>query len=259
VGHYTITHQSHFFLTHLLLNPYNNLSTKSIRLVLVNGGELPKTGNIFERGRTYAGVMQVKITPGRYSAAARQPLNAGGVVFERHEHKRETIPEEERIRAENILALERPKHHGSQKRQLVPITGCVPSHIAAQLEQMRDQGGREKLSRSAVVADIVKKGVQQHVDMQYGATLEPIIEKTIERKIDQATSRTANLALEAFYAAEECRILTIYTLRFILGDADLLAEVIAEARAEARESLKRYSYASVEAPEYQQEQREVAN
>jgi hypothetical protein len=67
------------------------------------------------------------------------------------------------------------------------------------------------------------------------------------RKIDQATSRTANLALEAFYAAEEGRIIAIYTLRFILGDAGLLAEVIAEARAEARESLKRYSYAA--APE----------
>jgi hypothetical protein len=202
---------------------------------------------IFQR-QTNAGVMQDKITPGRYRVASRQSLNARGVVFERPKHKRATIP-----------TLERPKHHGSQTRQLIPVTGCVPSHIAEQLERMRDQGGREKLSRSAVIADILCKGVQRHVDLQYGATLEPIIEHTIERKIDQATSRTANLALEAFNAAEEGRILAIYTLRFILGDADLLAEVIAEARAEARESLKRYSYATVEAPEYQQEQVEVAN
>ena len=196
-------------------------------------------------------------------------MNAGGVVFVRHEHKRETAPAlerqtEEHAREQNTLALERPKHHGSQTRQLIPVTGCVPPHIAAQLEKMRDQKGKKPLSRSAVIADILQKGVQRHVDMQYGATLEPIIEQTIERKIDQATSRTASLALEAFSAAEECRILTIYTLRFILGDADLLSEVIEEARREARESLKRYSYAYAEAPEYQEEakknpQQEVPN
>jgi hypothetical protein len=170
-------------------------------------------------------------------------------VFERHEHKRETIPASERSSVEYILALERPKHHGSQKRQLIPVTGCVPSHIAAQLEKMRDQKGKKRLSRSAVVADILKKGVQRHVDMQCGATLEPIIEQTIERKIDQATSRTANLALEAFSSAEEARMLTIYLLRFILGDDVLLEQIVADVRSEAQESLKRYSYAYVEAPE----------
>ena len=90
--------------------------------------------------------------------------------------------------------------------------------------------------------------------MQYGATLEPIIERTIERKIDQATSRTANLAMEAFYAAEEGRIITIYTLRFLLGDdIDLLSEIIAEARGQTRQSLKRYAYAQTgeEANKYQ--------
>jgi hypothetical protein len=170
-------------------------------------------------------------------------------VFERHEHKIETIPAGERIAAENTLALQRPKHHGSQKRQLVPVTGCVPPHIAAQLEKMRDQKGKKKLSRSAVVADILCKGVQRHVDMQYGATLEPIIERTIERKIDSATSRTANLALEAFDSAEEGRMLTIYLLRFILGDDALLEKIVADVRSEAGENLKRYSYAYAEAPE----------
>ena len=170
-------------------------------------------------------------------------------MFERHEHKIETIPALERPSVEHISALERPKHHGSQKRQLVPVTGCVPPHIAAQLEKMRDQKGKKKLSRSAVVADILCKGVQRHVDMQYGATLEPIIERTIERKIDRATSRAANLALEAFDSAEEGRMLTIYLLRFIIGDDALLEKIVADVRSEARESLKRYSYAYAQAPE----------
>jgi hypothetical protein len=216
----------------------------------MNGEKLPNGGILFERGETYAGVMQDKITPGRYRTASAQPLNAGGVAFERHEHKTATIPTVEREPEENTPALQRPKHHGSQTRQLIPVTGCVPPHIAAQLEKMRDQKGKKKLSRSAVVADILKKGVQRHVDMQYGATLEPIIERTIERKIDKATSRTANLSLEAFCAAEEGRILNMYTLRFLLGgDSDLLSQIVNDARAEARQSLKSYAYAEAEKEE----------
>jgi hypothetical protein len=206
-------------------------------------------------------------------------LHAGGVVFERLEHKLETNPVFDRTTEENDLALERqaeevpqdenplvlerPKHHGSQTRQLIPVTGCVPPHIAAQLEKMRDQKGKKPLSRSAVVAELVKKGVQRHVDMQYGATLEPIIERTIERKIDQATSRTANLALEAFFYAEQSRILHIYTLRLLLGsDIDILPQIIRDSEEQARLNMKRYSYA--EAPEQQAEyvkhpQQEVPN
>jgi hypothetical protein len=207
-------------------------------------------------------------------------LHAGGVVFERLEHKLETNPVFDRTTEENDLALERqaekvppeenplaierPKHHGSQTRQLIPVTGCVPTHIAAQLEKMRDQKGKKPLSRSAVVADILKKGVQRHVDMQYGATLEPIIERTIERKIDQATSRTANLALEAFFSAEQSRILNIYTLRLLLGsDIDILPQIITDSEDPARLNMKRYSYAYAKEPEgeeYEQKlQQEVAN
>jgi hypothetical protein len=208
-------------------------------------------------------------------------LNAGEVVFERSEHKLETNPSLERStkesdlalerqaeevpQDENTLALEHPKHHGSQTRQLIPITGCVPLHIAAQIDKMRDQKGKKPLSRSAVVADLLKKGVQRHVDMQYGATLEPIIERTIERKIDQATARTANLALEAFYSAEQSRILIIYTLRLLLGsDIDILPEIIMDSEEQARLNMKRYSYAAAPEGEQQEEymqhpQQEVAN
>ena len=112
-------------------------------------------------------------------------------------------------------ALQRPKHHGSQKRRVVPVAGCVPLFIADQLERMRDQGGKQKLSRSAVVADLIIRGVQQKVDMQYGATLEPVIEKSIDRNIQSYSNRNANINLQAYYAAEQARILAIHTLRFL--------------------------------------------
>src|SRR5437763_6736493 len=135
---------------------------------------LDKRGTIFE-DTAHAGVMQDKITPGRLSAGSGQLWNAGGVAFARPEHTVATNPVFNRTLPENPQAFERPKHHGSQKRQRIPVTGCVRPHIAAQLEKMRDQKGTKKLSRSEVIADLLEKGVQRHVDMQYGATLEPII------------------------------------------------------------------------------------
>jgi hypothetical protein len=133
-----------------------------------------------QKEATNAGVVQDKETPRRSHTASEQPSNVQGVAFQ-HETD------------ENPPALQRPKHHGSQKRRVVPVTGCVPPFIADQLEQMRDQGGKQKLSRSAVVANLIMRGVQQNVDMQYGATLEPVIEKSINRHIQSYSNRNANI------------------------------------------------------------------
>jgi hypothetical protein len=151
---------------------------------------------------TNTGVVQDKETPQRFNTASDQPSNVQGVAFQ---HETDEDPP----------ALQRPKHHGSQKRQVVPVAGCVPRFIADQIEQMRDQGGKQKLSRSAVVANLIIRGVQQNVDMQYGATLEPVIEKSIDRNIQSYSNRNANINLQAYYAAEQARILAIHTLRFL--------------------------------------------
>jgi hypothetical protein len=178
-------------------------------------------------GATNAGVVQDKETPQRFNTASSQPSNVQGVAFQ---HKTD----------ENPPALQRPKHHGSQKRQVVPVTGCVPSFIANQIEQMRDQGGKQKLSRSAVVANLIMRGAQQHVDMQYGATLEPVIEKSIDRNIQSYSNRNANINLQAYYAAEQARILAIHTLRFItdlVESPDELPVIIKVAQEQAWKNM----------------------
>src|ERR687896_475724 len=178
-------------------------------------------------GATNAGVRQDKETPRRFHIASEQPSNIQGVAFQ-HETD------------ENPPALQRPKHHGSQKRRVVPVTGCVPPFIANQLERMRDQGGKKKLSRSAVVANLILRGVQQHVDMQYGATLEPVIEKSIDRSIQSYSNRNYNMNYQALYAAEQSRLLTIHVLSFItdLVDAsDELVPIITACQENAMENI----------------------
>jgi hypothetical protein len=182
--------------------------------------------------------MQDKETPQRFNTASDQPSNVQGVAFQ-HETD------------ENPPALQRPTHHGSQKRQVVPVAGCVPPFIADQIERMRDQGGKQKLSRSAVVANLIIRGVQHNVDMQYGATLEPVIEKSIGRNIQSYSNRTANINFQALYAAEQNRLLSIHILRFltdIVEASDELVPTITACQQNAWENITKMNRDMPSAP-----------
>jgi hypothetical protein len=135
----------------------------------------------------------------------------------------------------------RPKHHGSQKRRVVEISGCVERHIAERVEQMREQGGGVKLSRSKVVGSLITMGVQHDADIKYGKMLKPIIENTIGRKFDSYSNRLAYLSAQAYYAAKTAEIIQCKILSYVLGnDQDLCNHYIAEARKQARASLSRH-------------------
>ena len=199
-----------------------------------------------QKESTNAGVRQDKETPRRSHTASEQPSNVQGVAFQ---YKTD----------ENPPALQRPKHHGSQKRRVVPVTGCVPPFIADQLEQMRDQGGKQKLSRSAVVANLIMRGVQQHVDMQYGATLEPVIEKSIHRHIQSYSNRNANINLKALYAAEQNRLLSIHILRFLtdmVESPDELVPIITACQENAWENITKMNSDMPAAPQRKENNRE---
>lgn len=203
----------------------------------MNSQKTNKERKIFE-GRIHTGVMQDKDAPGRIYEASTEASYADTPAY--IETPVYTNPDRSQNHSgDKTPAQMRPKHHGSNKRQLVEVAGCVPRHIAEQLERMRDQGGKGKrLSRSTVVATLIVKGVQGNVDMQYGAMLKPIIQTTIYETIKGETSRSANLALEAFYSAEEARLLTVYLLRLILGsDIDILPQIIKDAQDQARENV----------------------
>ena len=195
---------------------------------------------------TNAGVVQDKETPRRSHTASEQPSNLQGVAFQHNTD-------------ENPPALQRPKHHGSQKRRVVPVAGCVPPFIADQLERMRDQGGKQKLSRSAVVANLITRGVQQNVDMQYGATLEPVIEKSINRNIQSYSNRNANINLQALYAAEQNRLLSIHILRFLtdlVDSPDELVPIITACQENAWENITKINSDIPATPQRKEDNRE---
>lgn len=162
-----------------------------------------------------AAVRQDKGAPGRSYAALREPQYAA------------------------IPAQVHPKHHGSQRRRIREVSGCVSANIFDQIERMRSQGGR-RLSRSAVVAALITRGMQEYADMQYGALLEPVIRKTIVNQMQRDTNRTAYLSSRSFYSAEETRLLVLRLLSLVLIDKPHLYEQYrADAKKQARLSLDR--------------------
>ena len=102
----------------------------------------------------------------------------------------------------------------------------------------RERGEDEKLSRSEVVGTLVTRGVQGHIDMQYGTLLEPIIKKVIKEQIQGITNRALYFALQAFYSADESRIINTKVLSYLFGqDTEIYNQFVKDAREEARNNI----------------------
>src|SRR5207248_10978993 len=162
---------------------------------------------------TNAGVMQDKYPPRRIKAASGEPATA------------------------SIPADNRPHHHGSEKRQTQQIAGRVLPHIKSEVIRVAKLKG---WTESKTVAALVEQALAHSLAEQFGVMLRTTIQEAITKQMQKENNRAANLALEAFFSAEQARILTIYTLRFLLGsDIEILPQIIAESQQQARENMKR--------------------
>ncbi len=161
----------------------------------------------------HAGVLQDKYPPRRIKAASGEPATA------------------------SIPADNRPHHHGSEKRQTQQIAGRVLPHIKSEVVRVAKLKG---WTESKTVAALVEQALAHSLAEQFGVMLRTTIQEAITKQMQKENNRAANLALEAFYSAEQARILTIYTLRFLLGsDIEILPQIIAESQEQARENMKR--------------------
>jgi hypothetical protein len=161
----------------------------------------------------HAGVMQDKYPPLRIKAASVEPATA------------------------STPADNRPRHHGSEKRQTQQIAARVLPHVKSEVVRVAKLKG---WTESKTVAALVEQALAHSLAEQFGVMLRTTIQETITKQMQKQNNRAANLALESFYSAEQARILTIYTLRFLLGsDIEILPQIIAESQEQARENMKR--------------------
>src|SRR5690242_94987 len=120
-----------------------------------------------------------QIFTGKSNALVRQDKNAQRRTFPSLPHPSGTQPP---AHVPSPKHHEASKFHGSNRRKTVEVYGCVSRETAAEIERLRNQGGK-RLSRSAVVAALLDKAVQSQIDMQYGALLTPIIERAINARL----------------------------------------------------------------------------
>jgi hypothetical protein len=72
--------------------------------------------------------------------------------------------------------------------------------------------------------------------MQYGAMIKPVIERAIHDNFQNYSNHAANIGLQAYYAAEQARILAIHVLRFVtdlVDSPDELPLIITAAQEQA--------------------------
>jgi hypothetical protein len=68
--------------------------------------------------------------------------------------------------------------------------------------------------------------------------LEPVIREEIKKQIQSYSNRNANLAVHAYYSAEQARILVLRILSLLLDNVEELPELIAHSQKQSRENLK---------------------
>src|SRR5262245_10970469 len=134
------------FLTHLLPNPDNKLSTKYVRSTSVNGGVFLKAGEIYG-GRGNAWVGQDKKPPGRLTAASDQPATATIPAVGEKGGSATAVTSTSEYTTDTHPAVDRPTHHGSETRRTAQVSGRVSPVLKTQLLQLaKKQGAKTESS-----------------------------------------------------------------------------------------------------------------
>jgi capsid protein len=186
---------------------------------------------IFE-GRIHTGVMQDKYPPGRITAGSSQPATATVVadLTPRVSTKQARSQNQTSPHADN-----RPKHHGSETRQTLQIAGRVSPAVKSEIVRLAKLKG---WTESRTVAALVEAAIAGNLAEQFGVMLKATLQEAVTTQMQKENNKAGNLALEAFYSAEESRVLVVYLIRLFLGsDIDVLPQIIKDAQDQARENV----------------------
>jgi hypothetical protein len=144
----------------------------------------PISQNIFD-----ASVRQDKKPPGRLTTGSSMPATAD-------------TPEQDR-----------PQHHGSEMRRTVQTSGRVLPHIKAGILHKAKLNG---WTESKALASLVEIGLEHDLGEQLWVRIAAKIEDAVYKAVQKYSNREAKLNVKGFLAAEQGRILSIQTLRYIL-------------------------------------------
>ena len=129
------------------------------------------------------------------------------------------------------------------KKRKVLIGIWVEPEVKDEIERIARKEGLGKgndLSLSSVGAALLKKQLQHHLDMQYGALLEPIIERCIDRKMEGMTTKLAWLLVRVAFDVGQVRGMTTNILGRQPGmNQDILTTILKESSKAAKMNITR--------------------
>jgi hypothetical protein len=193
----------------------------------VNGGQLLRTGNIFENS-AYAGVVQDKQPPGRLTAASHEPATA---------EEKAVGQKGGQATAATTLVVNRPTHHGSETRRTDQVTGRVAPHIKALLLRIGKAHGWKE---SKTVAVACQAYLEQDLGEKFGVRLAAIVTDAIEKEIQKISKRLEYFSLHGYYASEENRIISSKVYRYLFGEeTEIYQQTLKQARSQAYTNIKR--------------------
>ena len=104
-----------------------------------------------------------------------------------------------------------PRSQNSQvdEKRTAKLTIWVEPRVR---EGYQRQADREEVSLSSVCAEALKISLQHDADIHYSATLKPLIEATIDRRMIARDNRMASLLVRACIAIEQTRSISVNTL-----------------------------------------------
>ncbi len=96
----------------------------------------------------------------------------------------------------------RSQKRPTAKRKTVHLTLWVKPVVKTELERI---AASEGLSVSSAGGALLEQALQQHIDMQYHALLQPMIEQAIAKHMRSYSSRIALLLVRVAFASEQTR------------------------------------------------------
>jgi hypothetical protein len=179
----------------------------------------------FQRSRS--DVRQVKSAAVCERIASGQPARPAPVM---RAHQEESQPP-------------RTQNNNTPNRKTVPLTLWVKPFIKAEVQRLvglEKQQGKEDVSLSSVGGAFLERGLQQNVDMKYGALLGPIIENAIDRRMRARDNRLVALLVRIAFETGQIRGIVTNNLAIQPGiTEDIIQTVLTKSEEDAKKNITR--------------------
>jgi hypothetical protein len=137
----------------------------------------------------------------------------------------------------------RTQNNTTPNRKTVPLTLWVKPFIKSEVQrlvELEKHEGKADVSLSSVGGAFLERGLQQNVDMTYGALLGPIIENAIDRRMRARDNRLVALLVRIAFETGQIRGIVTNNLAIQPGiTEDIIQTVLTNSEKEAKKNITR--------------------